>query len=362
VERSRDGTARRRTVGYADEFGSTTAGGVLQGVVSGRGGTMIRSQRLAVLLGAALFVATACTGGGSPSPSAAPSVAASPSAAASVEASPSAAGSPSAAAITIPADQLKFPDKLVVCIDIPYPPQEFFDDQGNPVGSDVEIAQEIARRAGLTPQIENSVFSTIIAAVTGGKCDIIVSAQNITAERIKQVDMIPYFQAGQAFVVAKGNPKGIKTQDDLCGKSVAGESGTTEIDYLNGTGDYKGQGLSAACQAKGKAAITVKEFEKDSDALLALQSSQVDSYFADSPVAGYYIVQHPDQFEASGLTLGVALEGISIPKDKTKLRDAVQQIVVSMIDDGGYLTILKKYGDESGAVTSDVAKQLNKTK
>ena len=53
--------------------------------------------------------------------------------------------------------------------------------------------------------------------------------------------MIPYFQAGQAFVVAKGNPDDIKTTDDLCGKAVGGENGTTEVDYLNGTGDYKAQ-------------------------------------------------------------------------------------------------------------------------
>jgi polar amino acid transport system substrate-binding protein len=290
-------------------------------------------------------------------PSVAPSVAPSASAAATAAASPSAA-----IVATVPTGQLIFADKLVVCIDIPYPPQEFFDDKGAPIGSDVEIAQQIAARLGLASDIQNSVFSTIIAAVTGGKCDIIVSAQNITTDRVKQVDMIPYFQAGQAFVVPKGNPKAIKTQDDLCGKAVAAQSGTTEVDFLQGTGDYVGQGLSAACQKKGLPVITLKEFEKDSDALLALQAAQADAYFADSPVAGYYTVQHPDQFDLSGLTLGVALEGISVPKDKTGLRDAVQKALVSMIDDGAYGSILKKYGDDSGAITSDIAKQLNKTK
>lgn len=277
-------------------------------------------------------------------------------------ASESPAASSSAAALpTVPADQLDFAGKLVICSDIPYPPQEFFDDSGNPIGSDIEIGQEIAKRLGLTAEIQNSVFDTIIAAVNGGKCDIIISAQNITSDRVKQVDMIPFYQAGQSFVVAKGNPSNIKTQDDLCGKAIAAETGTTEVDYLQGTGDYKGSGLSKACTDKGKAAINIKQFQKDSDALLALQSGQVDAYFADSPVAGYYTVQKPDQFELSGLTLGVALEGISVPKTKTGLRDAVQAALVSMIDDGTYLTILKKYGDDPGAITSAVAKQLNKT-
>ena len=127
--------------------------------------------------------------------------------------------------------------------------------------------------------------------------------------------MITYFQAGQSFVVAKGNPQNIKTRQDLCGKAIAAETGTTEVDYLNGTGDYEGQGLSAACTKAGQAKIDVKTFKKDSDALLALQGGQVDAYFADSPVAGYYTVQHPEAFELSGLTLDVAKEGISVSKD-----------------------------------------------
>jgi polar amino acid transport system substrate-binding protein len=162
-------------------------------------------------------------------------------------------------------------------------------------------------------------------------------------------------------VVAVGNTKNIKVQNDLCGKTIGAESGTTEADYVQGTGDYKGQGLTAACTKAGLAAITLKQYEKDSDALLALQSGVVDAYFADSPVAGYYTVQHPDQFALSGLTLGVALEGISVAQTNKDLRDAVQKALVGMINDGTYLTILKKYGDDSGAITADIANQLNKT-
>ncbi len=313
--------------------------------------------RWSILVAGTALVAAACSSGASPTPTAPPSAAASPSTAASPSAPPSTAPSPSPApslVATVPTDQLIFPGKLVVCSDIPYPPQVFFDEQGNPTGADVELAQELATRLGLTLQVENSVFDTIIPALVAGKCDIIVSEQNITADRLKQVNMIPYYQAGQSFVVAKGNPSGIKTTDDLCGKSIAAETGTTEVDYLNGTGDYKGDGLSKACTDKGKAGINVKEFQKDSDALLALQSGQVDAYFADSPVAGYYTVQHPDQFELSPIPpLEPALEGISVVKTKTALQDAVKAALVSMIEDGTYLQILKKYGIESGAITAD---------
>jgi polar amino acid transport system substrate-binding protein len=269
---------------------------------------------------------------------------------ASVAASPSTAASPVA---TVPSDQLTFAGKLVACIDIPYPPQESFDDQGNPQGSDVDLATEIANRLGLKLEVVNSVFSTIIEALTGGRCDIIISAQNINPDRLKVVDMIPYFKAGQSFVAAKGNPKSIKTKDDLCGKVVAVQQATTELDFLQGTGDFKGAGLSDGCTKAGKPAITIKTFAKDNDALLALQSGTADAYFADSPVAGFYVKEHSDQFELTGLTLEVAIEGISVDKSKTGLRDAVKTALLSMITDGKYTEILKKWGVKDSALTAD---------
>lgn len=306
------------------------------------------TRKAAVVSIAALLLLAGCQGASSsPSASVAASVATS--------AAPTASPTPAPVA-TVPSSQLAFAGILTVCIDIPYPPQEFFDANGNPTGSDVDIATEIARRLGLTVRVENSVFSTIIAAVTSGKCDIIVSAQNITADRLKQVNMVPYFQAGQAFVVAKGNPAKIKTDLDLCGKKVAAQTGTTEVDYVNGTGDFVGAGLNKQCAAAGKANVVLSLFEKDSDALLALSSGQADAYFADSPVAGYYTVQKPDQFELSGVTVAIAKEGISVPKDKKELADGVVAALKAMMADNTYTQILAKYGVQTGAITASEVK------
>ncbi len=251
--------------------------------------------------------------------------------------------------------------KLLICSDIPYPPQEFFDDQGNPTGSDIDIGNEIGARLGLQTVWVNSVFDTIIAAVTSGKCDIIISAQNITADRQKQVSMIPYFQAGQSMVAAKGNPDNITGPMDLCGKSAAAESGTTEADYLQGTGDYKTTGgLTQECTKAGKPAPTVVLTQKDSDALQQLQAGKVSVYFADSPVAAYYTVQHPDQFQLVGAIIQPATEGISVPCGQadctnaplTPLGQAVQTALKSMMADGTYKTILGKWNLTDSAVTT----------
>ena len=317
--------------------------------------------RIATVLAIAALVAGACSSTAATlAPLVTPVVTAPPVQSAAPTAAPT--DTPTAAPTlkivgTIPADQLVVAGHLTICSDIPYPPQEYFDADGNPTGSDIEIGNEIATRLGLKMAVQNTVFDTIIAALLGGKCDIIISAQNINADRLKQVNMIPFFQAGQSFVVAKGNPEAIKTTDDLCGKSVGVENGTTEADHLNGTGDYKASGgLNKACTTAGKAAIDIKPYQKDSDALLALQTSKVATYFTDAPVAGYYVTQHPDQFElVANLNLDPIKEGISVLKGTsgpTQIETNVKAALQSMIDDGTYLKILTKYNVQTGAVTS----------
>lgn len=274
--------------------------------------------------------------------------------------SPSASPAPAPSIVaTVPPDQLEFPDKLVICSDLPYPPQEYFDADGNPIGSDIEIGQGIAARLGLTAQVENSVFDTIIPALTGGKCDIILSAQNIKPDRLAQVDMIPYFQAGQGFLVQAGNPENIQTTQDLCGKKIAAETGTTQLDYVAGTGEHTTNGLPSVCAAAGQPAPEAQPYTKDSDAVAALQAGAADAYMSDLPVVIGYATAQPDQFaQAPVPQIDPAPEGISVAKTNTGLRDAVKAALLSMMNDGSYMSILTKYSVETGAITADQVDSL----
>jgi polar amino acid transport system substrate-binding protein len=324
---------------------------------------MPRTFRFAALALSVLFAASACSAASTPPPTSGASVAVPTANASSAAPTPGAStggGTPAASgpagspAAQIPDGQLILAGNLFICSDIPYPPQEFFDPQGTPTGSDIDLGTEIATRLGLTAHIENTVFSTIIPALTGGKCDIIISAQNINADRLTQVDMIPYFQAGQAFLVQKGNPAAINKPEDICGKKVAAETGTTEVDNLGGTGDFKKTGFPTICKKAGKPNPTAKPYDKDPDALNALQAGTVDAYFGDLPPVVNYATQHPDQFEVSPIPpLAPAIEGISVAKTNTGLRDAVKATLIAMIGDGTYMTILKKYAVDSGAITVD---------
>jgi polar amino acid transport system substrate-binding protein len=304
----------------------------------------MKRQSVPAMVLAILLIAAACTTAATPTPGATPATGPTASTA------PTATPVPTPTLVAqVPSDQLLFAGKLIVCSDLPYPPLEYFDPQGNPIGSDMDLAAEVAKRLGLQIEVINSVFSTIIEAVNGGRCDIIWSDQNITPERTAAVDMIPYFQAGQAFAVLKGNPSAINTELDLCGKKIGAETGTTEVDYAQGP-------LLKKCTDAGKPAPDTKQFDHDSDAFLALAANQVDVYFADLPVVAFYVQAQPTQFEVSPIPAILPVKtGVSVPKTKTGLRDAVKAALLSMITDGTYSGILTKYSVASGAITaSDV--------
>ena len=129
--------------------------------------SIMRSRALALAGAMAVFVA-ACSGGATAVPSAAPA------------ASASAAASPSAAGVPVP-DRIKTAGTLIVCSDVSYAPEEFYAADGTTIqGSDIDIAGDIAKRWGVTLQVDNTPFDGIIAALKAKKCDMILSGMNST--------------------------------------------------------------------------------------------------------------------------------------------------------------------------------------
>src|SRR5450759_2583160 len=130
--------------------------------------------RIASVLAIAALVASACSSSAATTaPSATPTAA--PTTAASAATTTAASVAPTAAPLpTVPAAQLIAAGTLTVCSDTSYPPQEYMDATSKPVGSDLDLAAEIATRLGLKVVVKTTVFDSIIPALTGGSCDIIV--------------------------------------------------------------------------------------------------------------------------------------------------------------------------------------------
>jgi polar amino acid transport system substrate-binding protein len=310
--------------------------------------------RIACLLAATAIALGACGNGTvTPSPSLAPTFAPTPVPTPRPTPTPTPAPTQMVVA-SLPAAQLVAAGQLTVCADLANQPQAFMDASGDPTGSDIDVAKEIAARLGLELSVVNTATAKTLAALAAKQCDISMSAQQIGSAQLLKADMIPYFQAGQTFLVAKGNPGGYTWAYSLCKQTIAVTKGSIEASHLAGVAPYAAaRGLIANCQAAHLQPIVVKTYSKDSDALAALTSGKVVAFFTDSPKADYDVLTQPDQLGLiPGYVLDNNVEGISVTRFRDVMYGAVRQALQSMIADGTYLAILTKYGLQAGAVTS----------
>ena len=205
-----------------------------------------------------------------------------------------------------PPPAIKSAGQIVFCTDATYPPEESIPTGStNPIGSDIDIANGIAKLMGVKAVYKNTTFDSIIAALTAKKCDAIISGMNDTASRRKQVAFVDYLKVGQSIMVKKGNPEHLTSLASLAGKSVSVESGTTNRDFL--------AAASAKLVKAGKKAISIKTFPKDTDAASALKAGRVDAYFGDSPVVVYYALKDKS-FAVGGSPINPIPIGIAIRK------------------------------------------------
>lgn len=240
---------------------------------------------------------------------------------------------------------------LTIGTDASYAPNQFLEADGKTiVGWDVDLAKAVGQVLGLDVQMQNAPFDTLVSGVVSGKYDLGVSSFTINPERIKQVNMPSYYSAGTAWAVPTGNPKNI-TPDTACGFKVAVQKGTVQIEDV--------EARSKACTDAGKPAITVEQYQLQSDATAAVVSGKDDAMLSDSPVIAYAIKQTGDKLQKTGEVYDSAPYGYAVSKEGgDDYAKAVQGALQKLIDDGTYLQILTNWGVQDGAVTTS---ELNPT-
>ncbi|MBI2781152.1 MAG: ABC transporter substrate-binding protein [Chloroflexi bacterium] len=233
--------------------------------------------------------------------------------------------------------------RIVWCTDVSYPPEEFYGPDGTTAqGSDIDIATEIGKRFGVSTQIDNTGFDGIIPALLAKKCDMIISGISDTPERAKQIDFVDYLNIGEGIMVPAGNPKGIKTTDDLSGKSVAVQLGTTNKAALDT--------INAAFKSAGKPLMDIQTFQADTDAFQQLNIGRVDAYATDAPVLVYYQTKNPGKFDLVGALIEPGPVGIGIRKGDTELKAAVSKVIDDMYAEGLMKQIVAKWNMTSAVI------------
>ena len=248
----------------------------------------------------------------------------------------------SALAAKVPA-AIKADGIITVGTDSTYAPSEFVGADGSTIqGFDVDLFTLVAKKLGLKAKFVTAGFDSIIAGVDSQKYEMGVSSFTINKAREAQVNMVSYFSAGTQWSVKKGNPKKIDP-DNACGTKIAVQKGTVQVDDITAR--------SKKCTTANKPAITIDQYDAQSDATAAIVSGKDDAGLADSPVMAYAVKQTGGQLQLLGSVYDSAPYGYVVKKDQTEFAQAIADAVKSLITDGSYTKVLTNWGVQAGAIT-----------
>lgn len=172
-------------------------------------------------------------------------------------------------------DAIKAAGKLVVYTNAEFPPYEYLGDNGALVGSEMDLVNFIAEKIGVKAEIHNAEFDSIIGTVLTGKADMGASGFTITEERKASVDFSMPFVVSVQYLILPEN-SAIKTVEDLAGKKIGGQQGTTGLMMIE---DAIREGLLKDTKAESKA------FNNAPDAMVAMAAGQLDAVVIDELVA-----------------------------------------------------------------------------
>jgi polar amino acid transport system substrate-binding protein len=296
-------------------------------------------SKLVTRLGVPALTVLALAGCGSSSTSTSSSTTTSP-AAAVIVVDPAIAATVSAA--------IKSKGTLNVATEAQYAPNEFIASDGHTViGMDPDLVTALATEMGLKANFINANFETIIPGISAGRYDMGASSFTDTKERQKTVDFVDYYKAGISFYAKSSSNSGVTKLADLCGKTVAVEKGTVELEEATKQ--------SSTCTKEGKKSVNVLSFPGQNPVSLAVSSGRAELGMADSPVVAYQIKQNGQTFKLIGESYGFAPYGLALPKG-SPLAAPMLAALKKLMASGDYMRILEKWGIQSGAISEAEAK------
>lgn len=217
--------------------------------------------------------------------------------------------------------------KIRVATEAAYPPFEVINEETKqPEGFDIDLMNEIARRADLEVEYQNTPFDAVITGISTCQFDAAVSAITITAERAEKIAFsTPYINAGQVTTVRIDNTD-IKGPTDLVGKTIGVQ--------LNTTGQIEAENIEGA---------TIKPYDTVDLAFLDLQNGQVDAVVADYPTTLNFVNKAKDKLKTTGEVFTDESYGIAVCKSNTELLEKINKALAEMEKEGFITTLEEKW-------------------
>ena len=235
-----------------------------------------------------------------------------------------------------PLDKIKDAGKLTLYTEAGFAPYEFLYNN-EVVGVDIEIMKEVAKEIGVELVIEDVTFDTICASVKAGKCDVGAAGITITEERKESIAFSdPYTSTAQYVVVLADNNE-IATVEDLAGKDIGVQQGTTSDFMIE---DLINDGTLAGATSSGYTA----------PAVAAASIGKLDAVVTDKLTAETIVANNAEKYQCFKLVKAdgsdaaeVEAYGIAVPKNSPDLLETVNKVLERLLADGSIAAWEEKY-------------------
>ena len=228
-------------------------------------------------------------------------------------------------------EKIKNAGVLVVGTEATYGPYEFLDDNANPIGCDIWLAQQIADELGVELKIQDMAFDGIINSVMIGDVDIGIAAFTVTPERAEVIDFTHQYELSeQLLVVKKGDGATYATKESLAGKKVGAQMGTVQSALIE------------------KVLTDSELFELDTYPNLAMETvnGNIAGFVCDKAVGEGMVAQN-DNLEVADFTFTAEEASFGkacvVAQGNEDFLEIVNKVVDKVVEDGSYLKAFDEY-------------------
>lgn len=238
-------------------------------------------------------------------------------------------------------DKYQQQKSITVGFDNTFVPMGFEEKNGNYAGFDIELAQYVSKKLGITIHFQPIDWDMKETELQNGTIDAIWNGYSATDERREKVAFtIPYMQNTQILVVKKTS--GIHSVEDMNGKVLGAQNGSS------GMLDFEEHPEVLKNRVKGGDA---DQYQSVNEAIIDLKNDRIDALLIDRVYADYYLTTEgisdeydtiPSGFESESFAVGVR------PADK-KLLEALSQAFKELYQEGIFQQISQKWFGEDVA-------------
>jgi len=221
----------------------------------------------------------------------------------------------------------------ILGLDDSFPPMGFRDRDGEVVGFDIDLANEVAARLGVELQIQPIDWDSKSMELNSGNIDVIWNGLTITEERKEVIGFSkPYLNNNQIIIVREDSA--IDTKADLAEKNVGVQL------------DSSSQHALEADEATASTLAEIVKFGNNQEAIMDLGIGRIDAIVVDEILGRYIISQRPGEFKVASENFGSEQYGIGFRKGEDKFIEAVNNALAEMTEDGTTAEISTKWFGE----------------